>query len=269
MDEAHHERPPTAEDVESLETRIERRYAHFHRVLGDLLLRLGREADTFWLVDARHRVTDASQPNEYARAVYVIEDLAPYETVLSELERVQAEALRLIGNGRPTQALLMPKVCRNVREARILENTGFASRARKRSDVLDRLLRQRAAAEVARERLFGFRDRADTVAAIERELRELEAGIASLQSKVGDTLREHYRYVRHMCHVYYRAPAGAFDQLYVGDVGVILQGESPEVHRHDPRRRKHRRTPGIEPLASIGPYVYYDEAAWREARARA
>lgn len=261
-DEAHGDR-----GRESLETRIARRYAHFHRVLGELLVALAERERTLWLTDARHRITSEPEDNRYAKAVYVLADLTQHEEALERLADVQREAMALIGNATPTQSLLIPKVCRHVREARILTNTGFASRVRERADVLARLETRRADAAAALETFAGFPDRVEKRREIEAEIGELEAGLRALRASAGEQLREHYRYPRHMCHVYYEDPA-AFDQLYVGDVGIVLQGATAEVRRHDPKRRKHRRTPGVEPVASIGPYVYYDEAAWQEARRR-
>ena len=254
--------------AESRETQIARRYAHFHRVLGGLLVSLGEEAETFWLGGQEHLVTDEPIDNAYAKAIYVVRDLGPYEGALAELAEVQAEAMALIGNDEPTHALLTPKVCRAVREARILTNTGFASRVRERSAVVARFAGQRDVALAAREAFASFAGRQDKLQAIERELAELEGALLALRASEVATLREHYRYTRYMCHVHYEDP-GAFDQLYVGDVGIVLQGREPDVGRHRPPRRRHRRTPGVEPVATIGPYVYYEERAWREARERA
>ena len=257
-----------APERQRVETKIERRYAHFHRVLGELLVRLGEREQTFWLEGERHRIVDAIEANEYAKAVYVVPDLRPYEDDLAELAEVRADALALMGASEPTQALLTPKVCRGVARARILSNTAFASRARARSDVLNRFAARRDAAVAAAETFAGYSDRQAKLEEIERELDALEAGLRALRSTNAVELREHYRYQRFMCHVHYPAPR-EFDQLYVGDVGIILQGRDAEVQRHRPKRRKHRRTPGIEPLAIIGPYTFYEEHAWREARSRA
>lgn len=256
------------EQAEGFDTRIARRYAHFHRVLGDLLLDLGKSATTHWLTHDRHRVTDEPTENRYAKAVYVLRDLSTVGPRLAELRDVQADAMRLIGNAEPTQSLLLPKVCERVTEARILENIGFASRARKRADVLARLARQRDVAESALETFSSYPSRLEKQVELQAELAELERGLRALRASDALTLREHYRYPRWMCHVYYEDP-DAFDQLYVGDVGVILQGRNADVRRHDPKRRKHRRTEGVEPLVAVGPYVFYDEGEWRAARERA
>ena len=260
--------PSGSPPAEPRATRIARRYAHFHRVLGALLARLGEEVDTFWLGGDGHRITDEPVDNAYAKAVYVVRELTPYQDDLAELAEVQAEAMALIGNAEPTHALLTPKICQAVREARILTNTGFASRARERSAVVARLSGQRDAALAARETFASFGGREGKLQAIERELAVLERALRALRASDAATLREHYRYTRHMCHVHYEDP-DAFDQLYVGDVGIILQGRSPHVRRHRPKRRRHRRTPDVEPIATVGPYVFYEERAWREARDRA
>lgn len=250
------------------DVRIARHYAHFHRVLGELLLALSEREQTFWLTADRHRVTPKEADNRYAKAVYVVSDLTPYEDDFAELEEVRGKALARMGSPMASQALLVPKVCRNVDVARILENTGFSSRSRKRSDVLGRLAQWRETALAARSVFAGFASRAEKLREIQRELGEIDAGLRALEAVDAAVLREHYRYPRYMCHVYY-GDSDAFDQLYVGDVGVVLQGRRAQVRRHAPKRRKHRRTKGVTPLATVGPYVFYDEEAWREARERA
>lgn len=245
---------------------IARRHAHFHRVLGGLLVELGRMANTFWLSGDHHEIREVPEPNEYAKAVYVVEDLEPYRGALEELAEVQAEALSVMGVPEPTPSLLAPKVCEGVAEARILTNTGFASRRRAREDVIATLASQRDAAEAALVTFASYPEREHKRDEIAEELSELNAALHGLEASGAAYLRQHYRYTRYMCHVHYEDP-GRFDQLYVGDVGVVLQGSAPDVARHDPRRRKHRRTEGVEPIASFGPYLFYDEDAWREARA--
>ena len=248
------------------EREISRKHAHFHRVLGAFLVDLGREAETFWLSDDHHEVTDEPERNRYAKAVYVVEDIARYASPLEELDEVRAEALSLLGAKEPTPSLLAPKVCVDVTEARILTNTGFASRRRSRSDVVNTLAAQRDATEAALVTFASYPERAHKRDEIAEDLSELNAALHALESSHATYLRQHYRYTRYMCHVHYSDP-GRFDQLYVGDVGVILQGSAPHVTRHDPRRRTHRRTEGVKPIANYGPYLFYDEDAWQSARA--
>ena len=254
------------EDATASEREVARRHAHFHRVLGELLVDLGRETHVFWLSDDHHDVTDDPEPNRYAKAVYVLDDVSRYRAALAELEEVRAEALSLMGVREPTQSLLMPKICLGVTKARILTNTGFASRRRARADVMATIAAQRDATEAALVTFASYPERAHQRDRIAEELSELNAALHGLESANATFLRQHYRYTRYMCHVHYQDP-DRFDQLYVGDVGVVLQGANPSVARHDPRRRKHRRTVGVEPVASVGPYLFYEEDAWRAARA--
>lgn len=248
--------------------RVDRRYARFHRILGELLVRLGSDARTFWLTDDRHRIGATGTDNSYAKAVYVAPDLDRYEPALAELDDAQRDAMAAAGLEEPTQSLLTPKVCRDVRAARILTNTGFSSRARDRDAILDRFERQLQSAREGLEAFYGTPGREARVRELEDEIRELTAGMEALRQSGEGVFREHYRYPRYMCHVYYEDP-DAFDQLYVGDVGVILQGRRADVERHQPLRRRHRRTEGVEPVAEIGPYVFYEESAWQRARADA
>ena len=254
------------QDANASEREVARKHAHFHRVLGALLIDLGRLAQVFWLSDDHHVVTDDPEPNRYAKAVYVLADVAPYRPALAELEEVRAEALSLMGVREPTQSLLIPKIRLGVTEARILTNTGFASRRRARQDVIATLRAQRDATEAALVTFASYPERAHKRDEIADELSELNAALHDLEASNADLLRQHYRYTRYMCHVHYQDPE-RFDQLYVGDVGVVLQGADPRVARHDPRRRKHRRTEGVEPIASVGAYLFYEEDAWRAARA--
>lgn len=247
------------------ELEVARKHAHFHRVLGELLTTLGRETQTFWLSGDRHEIGDGPERNRYAKAVYVAKDLAPYRGALDELDGVRAEALSLMGAQEPTPSLLSPKVCEGVAEARILTNTGFASRRRARADVIAALAAQRDAAEAALDAFASYPERAHKRDEIAQELSELSAALHALRASRSASLRQHYRYTRHMCHIHYLDPE-RFDQLYVGDVGVVLQGPAPRVARHDPRRRKHRRTEGAVPVASFGPYLFYEEDAWQAAR---
>ena len=250
-----------------IEQEIARKHAHFHRVLGELLTDLGREAKrTFWLNDDHHEVTNDPKRNRYAKAVYVVEEIKPFQETLRELEKLQAEALALMGAHEPTPSLLTPKVCTEVAEARILTNTGFASRRRARADVIAKLGAQRDATEAALVTFASYPERTHKRDEIAEELSALNAALHGLEASTAEFLRQHYRYTRYMCHVHYDDP-DRFDQLYVGDVGVVLQGSSARVTRHDPRRKKHRRTEGVEPIASVGPYLFYEEDAWRAARA--
>lgn len=254
-------------DDDALVTQIARKHAHFHRLLGALLVDLGEGVETHWLSEEGHAVTDDPERNAYAKAVYVVHDLGPFTARLAQLDDVRHEAMDLMGVPEPPASLLTPKVFTGVTEARILTNTGFASRTRKRVDVLASLTAQRDTTESALAMFQSFPERTHKRDEIAQELSEIDAALMALEASDAESLRQHYRYTRHMCHVYYQEP-GAFDQIYVGDVGVVLQGVAPQVARHAPKRRKHRRTTGIEPLAKVGPYVFYEEVAWRAARER-
>ena len=83
---------------------LERIYAHFHRVLGPLLVELAELPGTVWLDEARaHVLTGEGEDNVYARAIYPVTDLAPYRERLAELAKVQAAGTELLGGGGESQ----------------------------------------------------------------------------------------------------------------------------------------------------------------------
>ena len=67
-------------------SRTDRTYAHFHRVLGELLMELAALPGTLWLSDKeQHVLRGEGERNTYARALYRVASLEPYRERLAEL----------------------------------------------------------------------------------------------------------------------------------------------------------------------------------------
>ncbi len=58
--------------------RVDRTYAHFHRVLGGLLTELSALLGVLWLSDKEHVLRGEGERNTYARAVYRVSSLEPF-----------------------------------------------------------------------------------------------------------------------------------------------------------------------------------------------
>src|SRR5690554_319768 len=87
---------------------IERVYAHFHRILSELLSELVKDATVTWLQDSGHLFSGDYTSNTYSPAIYAVSSLGPYYPALAELTGLQAEVLDLTGRNRPGRNLLPP-----------------------------------------------------------------------------------------------------------------------------------------------------------------
>ena len=130
---------------------LERIYAHFHRVLGPLLVELSELPGTVWLEEVqRHVLTGEGEENRYARAIYLVSNLEPYRERFSELGRVQATGLELLGGESP-KGLLPPRTVEGVRHVRISQHPNFVTKvlsqkgARERLEALLATTKQRSA----------------------------------------------------------------------------------------------------------------------------
>ena len=115
-------------------------YAHFHRVLGPLLVELAASAETVWLGEPReHVLTGEGEDNRYARAIYLVSDLGPYRERLGELEHVQAAGLELLGGDERPKGLLPPRYVEKVRHVRISQHPNFVTKVLSPKGAKERL----------------------------------------------------------------------------------------------------------------------------------
>src|SRR5690625_7430758 len=88
---------------------IERIYAHFHRVLSELLAELTENAQVTWLETTGHELTGDYRQHTYNPAIYIVPDLEPYQPRLAALLDGQAEALQTGRQKPPGRTALPPR----------------------------------------------------------------------------------------------------------------------------------------------------------------
>lgn len=246
---------------------IERVYAHFHRVLAELLRALTEEADVTWLTDERHLFTGDHSSNRYSPAIYSVTSLDPYREQLAELESVQAEALELTGRSRPGRNLLPPLQAENVTFVRISSHSGQTGRTIEKEAAIRRLKQLEATTVQNLQQFEQYASRHDPARmTIEAELKELRHASEVLGNAPGLKLRETYQQLVIRPYLYYRD--GDSEQLHMRSTGLIAAGPSVRVEwRQGPRRQRSDKIK-LAPLASAGPLKFYDLSAWEAARTR-
>jgi hypothetical protein len=111
---------------------IERNYAHFHRLLSELLLELSELPNVEWLEEKGHIIRGVGETNTYHKAIYPLQDASPYYERLDELKEVQREGLELLGRDSPTKGLLMPVLIEDVHYVRLRQHVTHSSRVSRR-----------------------------------------------------------------------------------------------------------------------------------------
>lgn len=249
------------------ERTIERVYAHFHRVLAELLTTLTDSAEVTWLDEPGHELTGDYRRNTYNPAVYIVPSLEPYRTDLRELADVQAEALELSGQQRPGRNLLPPLAVENVTHVRISRYTGQTGRTISIESALTRL-RQLEQVTVNNLKEFEQYARVHDPARreLEAELRELRRAIRNVTDSGALQLRESYRHTVIRPYIY--TADGESQQLHMRNTGLIAAGINVTVDwRKGPRRTRSDKV-SIKPLASAGALDFYDLKSWEAAKAR-
>ena len=261
------------------ETLTERRplprlYAHYHRLLIDLLEALVDEARVVWLTgEEGHVRRPDGEPNSYRKALYVLEDVSPYQARLAALAAVQQEGHQTMGGKRP--GLLLPGTQTDVRHVVVSCSESWASHALTKEVVVGKL-----EAFLARTKgnLRAFELYASTVdprrEKVEEEIKELEAGLERLKAWDEAVLRERARSDKHTARVLLPNPVTGEETrlLYVRDVGLIVAGpglttrpnaiETPTQRK----RRKDRMKGKLEPLVRFGAFEVFSEGAWQAAK---
>ena len=253
---------------------LPRLYAHYHRLLIDLLEALVNEARVVWLTgEEGHIRRPDGEPNTYRKALYVLEDLGPYQERLTALEAVQAEGYRTMGVKRP--GLLLPGTQTGVRYVVVSRSEAWASHALTKEVVLGKL---EAFLAKTKGNLRAFETYASTVdprrEKVEKEIKELEAGLERLKAWDEAVLRERARSDKHTARVLLPNPVTGEETrlLYVRDVGLIVAGsglttrpnaiETPTLRK----RRKDRMKGKLEPLVRFGMFEVFSERAWGAAK---
>jgi hypothetical protein len=263
------------DDTVSERRPLPRLYAHYHRLLIDLLEDLVEDAHVVWLAgEEGHIRRPDGQPNTYRKALYVLEDLSPYKERLEALEAVQAEGHRTMGVKRP--GLLLPGTQTGVRHVVVSRSESWSSHALAKDVVISKL---EAFIAKTKENLRAFETYASAFdprrEKVEGEIKELEEGLERLKAWDEPILRERARSDKHTARVLLPDPVTGEEEtrlLYIRDVGLIVSGpglttrpnaiETPTMHK----RRKDRMKGKLEPLVRFGAFEVFSERAWQAAK---
>lgn len=244
---------------------VERVYAHFHRILEELLTRLVAESDVTWLAETGHSLSGDYSSNQYNPAIYVVPDMEPYTDALAELNQVQAEALELTGRNRPGRNLLPPLARSGVTHVRISRYTGQTGRTITREAGVKRLKQLEDLTVDNLKEFEQYASRQDPARRkVEAELRNLRKAVAILEHSAAEELRETYQQTVIRPYVYLLD--GSSEQLHMRNSGLIAAGPNVDVDwRQGPRRQRSDKIT-IAPLATAGPLQFFDLSDWEAAK---
>lgn len=257
--------PPARRAQES--TGVDRLYAHFHRVLGELLTELAQLPGVEWTNGvAGHEIRPDGQRNTYRPALYPVPDAAPYEAPLRQLATIQQDLLALTGSARPGRNLLGPLLLRGVHHVRLSRHRGQTGRTVTRRQALARLAELYAQSRSNLRKFERYATGHDPRReALERETRALADALEAVRNAPEERLRESYRYEVVRPYVYFED--GAAQQLHMREHGLILEGGAVSISwQQGPRRPRSDRV-AIQPLALAGNLSFYPLSAWEAAKA--
>jgi hypothetical protein len=235
-----------------------RRFAHFHRVLGELLRTLVRYETTAWLEPGPHTLRDEGR-NDYARALYLTNDLSPYRDALAELARVRDATLRELGD-LPAQELVLPVVREGAKHARVHTRERSHTRWAQGPAVRGSLARMHdaLASRIALTAPQSGSD--DPYTQQERaRLRELRDALTALSG--AGLLRLRTRITRHHAQVY--GLNGESETIYIPKSGLVLVGPSVTSSHGDALRKGRTDRITLTPLARWGDIEAFDGELWR------
>ena len=264
------------------ETITERRspprlYAHYHRLLIDLLENLVKDARVVWLTaEEGHIRRPDGEPNTYHKALYALEDLSPYQARLQALEAVQQEGHKLMGVKR--SGLLLPGTQTGVRYVGLNRSETWSSHALTKDVVVGQLeafiLKTKGNLRVFETYASNHDPRREKV---EGEIKALEEGLERLKAWDEAVLRERARSEKHTARVLLPPDPRTGEEesrlLYIRDVGLIVTGPglTPRPNASEASTQRNRRTDRmkgkLEPLASFGMFEVYSEQEWQGTKA--
>jgi hypothetical protein len=246
---------------------IERNYAHFHRLLSELLLELSELPGVVWLEEAGHIIRGEGETNDYRKAIYPVQDATPYYGRLDELREVQKEGLKLLGREEPPIGLLMPVLLEGVQYVRLRKHVTHSSRASKREHALARFEEQLGEMRTNLRKFEYYATSHDPRREkLEAEVKALEEGLERLKAMKEETLRERYRHERVLPYVYLNS--GEIVRPYVRNVGLIVAGPRVRIVWADELRRQRSDKVRLEPILVVGQIEVYSEREWQAANKR-
>lgn len=245
---------------------VERKYAHFHRVLGSLLQQLATQPKcVHWLGDAQeHLISGDYEHNVYARALYRVPSLEPYASQLDELAQVQNEALTELGLKKVPGALLLPTVIQGVSHVRIHETVNYRTTPASKVNVLAKISN---AITTTRQNLSVFEQQGGVDnPGTQRIVRELE-GYNAARAAVAASTENDYRLrleQRRIRPYVYLADQSAI-QAESRKHGLILVGHNIQVSDAHSVRKQRSDKRHAQPILAYGKTLIYLEREWQAA----
>ncbi len=244
---------------------LEQHYAHFHRVLGPLLLELAQQPGVIWLEETRKQVlTGEGEENTYARAIYPVTDLSPYHERLRELEAVQDAGLALLGKGSSPKGLLPPRVVEGVRYVRISQHPNFVTQVLSHPGAVERL---EVTLATTRNNLRQHELYTTTYdpkrEQIEAEIKALKEALAFVRASPKETFRFRMQVIRIRPYIY--PLMGDPYQIDTRKHGLILAGPNINVRWADPTRKTRSDKKQHQPFLQLDTLQVYLESEWQQA----
>ena len=248
------------------ESRVDQTYAHFHRVLGELLTELAALPGTLWLADQeQHVLRGEGERNTYARALYRVASLEPYRERLAELSGVQQQGVVALGLSKPPRELLLPQVIEQVTHVRLSETSVYRTTPVSKDKAVAKI---DTALTTTRKNLsefqhYGTQD--DGVKRLEAEVKAIEAVRETVLHAEEETYRVRVKQVRYRPYVYLlnEKPLQVDSRTH----GLILVGPDIDVSYPNEVRRTRSDQRILEPLFEYGKTRIYFERVWQEAGA--
>ena len=248
---------------------LERKYAEFHRKLGELLTGLLEDADIFWAADILQDGGDTGHvlretgENDYHKAVYLLSSPLDYRERLEELSKVQEEAFTLSGLETLPRGLLLPERIEDVGAVRVRVQEVFThsdmSVERAKGVVSEDLNNL-----IAATRKFEAYGQDDRTRALYEKIGRLKTGLEGFD-RVEEVLLRYRRPRLHLA-VYTNEPEPL--KPYLRDVGLILVG--PRIDWNVDRSRRKRRSDRVteedlSPIVAYDSKFFYDAVRFKEA----
>lgn len=246
---------------------VRRHYAHFHRVLGTLLMRLVGEGRVCWVSQKQgHTLSPKGENNHYSKAVYPLTTLEPYTGALSELTAVQADAMRLLGKSKPNASVALPVVLTGVQAIRLNRYTKWITEPLGKPQALGRMDRliahQRANLEMFRRYQTLHDPRLDRVAL---HVKALGGAKALIQASDEDTFR--FRTAQLEVKAYTYLVDGGVSNTYVTDHGLLAIGPAIQVSFNTSLRKPRNDQVEALTLYQDDHVRVYEETVWQSAKA--
>ena len=243
---------------------IEQSYAHFHRVLTQLLRQLIEEGETLWLGKEGHVFRPQYEKNTYHKAIYIVPALGPYRDDLRELEQVQRQVMLEAGVAKPYTGILLPKVLTGVTRIRLNTRTNWVSERLDKGKTISRLKKIHAAAQKNLEEFAKHRYLFDPAFdRVEADVKDAKRMLELVRAEPEQEYRYRTTQEFRVPYIYQGDEAAS---VYVLNHGLIAVGRSVIVERQPAFRRARQDKVQARVLFENRFNRIYREVDWQSAK---